>query len=79
MAPLSNDWLKTLLEKKPEVLRHQFIGENGKEARVVLTDETKTLQQFIVRHLKTDDAWQDSLELQRAGPIQSAKGTEPAK
>jgi hypothetical protein len=63
LAPLSHDWLETLLEKDPKAVRHELIGDKTKETRVVLTDETKELQGFILQHLKTDEAWKDSFEL----------------
>jgi hypothetical protein len=65
LVPLSHDWLKTLLEKEPNAVRHQLFGEKTNETRVVLIDETKELQTFVVRHLKTDDAWKESFELRR--------------
>ena len=73
LAPLSHDWLKTLLEKDPKALRHELVGSNTNDTRVVLIDETKELQGFIVSHLKSDEAWKDAFELRRAGPAQPKK------
>jgi hypothetical protein len=73
LAPLSHDWLLTFLEKDPKAVRHELIGDKTKEPRVVLTDETKELQAFIVGHLKTDEAWKDAFELRRD------EAREPAK
>ena len=64
LAPIGNDWLKTLLEKQPSAIRHQLIRDKN-DIRVVLIDETKDLQTFITRHLKTDEAWKDSFELRK--------------
>jgi len=73
LAPLNHDWLQTLLEKDPNAIAHELIGDKTNDTRVVLTDETKELQRFIVGHLKTDEAWKDAFDLRRDD------GHKPAK
>jgi len=67
LAPLNYDWLKELLAKNPKALRHHLIasGDKPEDSRLVLTADTTELQQFILKHLKTEEAWKDGLELQR--------------
>jgi hypothetical protein len=73
MAPLNHDWLKALLEKDPKALRHLLLGQKQDDQRLVLTAETAELQQFLNKHLKTDDAWKDSIDLKRAEPSEASK------
>ena len=64
MTALNNDWLRSVLEKDPKVLRHELIGDKS-DAQVVLTAETGELQQFLRSHLETEEAWKDPFELKR--------------
>ena len=64
MAPINNDWLRALLEKDPRLVRHELIGEKD-DRRVVFTAETTELQDFLRKHLGTEDAWKDSFDLKR--------------
>ena len=68
LAPLNYDWLKEFLAKDPKALRHHLIPDNDKkeDSRLVLTADTAELQQFILKHLKTGEAWAEGLELSRA-------------
>lgn len=58
-----SDWLADHLEKNPRAIRHIAVpkpaGESGSD-EIVLTAETKELQRFIRKHLKTADAWSDA-------------------
>jgi hypothetical protein len=65
MAALNYEWLGTLLEKNPKAIRHHVVQGSG-DKRLVLTADTAELQRFVVKHLKTEAAWKDGLELQRA-------------
>jgi hypothetical protein len=67
MAALNYDWLQNLLAKDPAALRHYVITNenNADDTRLVLTAETADLQQFILKHLKTEGAWKDDFELKR--------------
>jgi hypothetical protein len=65
MAALNDKWLRQLVEKNPKALRHLFVQE-GIDKRLVLTADTAELQRFVVKHLKTEAAWETSEELQRA-------------
>lgn len=67
MAPLNFKWLSELLEKDPKALRHHLTPEGGKpdDRRLVLTADTQELQRFVIKHLKTEAAWEDAFELQR--------------
>ncbi len=68
MESLNYDWLNELLARNPETIRHLVIrtGDGSEDRRIVLTADTAELQHFAVKHLKTAEAWQTSLELQRA-------------
>jgi len=65
MAPLNYEWLGTLLEKKPKAIRHHVVQTSG-DKQLVLTADTAELQRFVVKHLKTEVAWKDTMELQPA-------------
>jgi hypothetical protein len=67
LAPINHDWLMALLEKEPKAVQHVMIGQKGDDRRAVLTAETAELQQFIIKHLKTSEAWKDWVELKRVG------------
>jgi hypothetical protein len=49
-------------------IRHLVIktGDNPEDHRIVLTADTAELQRFVIRHLKTEGAWNEGLELQPA-------------
>jgi hypothetical protein len=68
MANLKYEWLVELLAKNPKAIRHIFIktGDKPEDRRVVLTADTAELQRFMIKHLKTKGAWDDSMELQKA-------------
>jgi len=65
---LDHQWFQSLLATNPAAIRHHFVktGDKPEERRVVLTADTAELQDFIVRHLKTEGMWQESFELTRA-------------
>jgi hypothetical protein len=67
LAPLNYEWLQEFLAKNPKALRHHLIssGDKSEDTRLVLTADTAELQRFILKHLKTEDAWKDGLELSR--------------
>jgi hypothetical protein len=57
---LDYDWLKKLVERNPQAIRHLVVprnlGENG-EGNLVLTADTVELQKFILKHAKTEGAF----------------------
>jgi len=57
---LEHDWLEKLLEKKPGAIRHEKV--NG---GIVLTAPPKELQKFLLKHLKTEDAFSDGSKMKR--------------
>jgi len=65
LAALDYDWLAKLIEKDPGAIRHHSIGEDSKNAQIVLTADTPELQKFVLRHLKTEEAWKDPFELEK--------------
>lgn len=67
MSELDHDWLKGLLEKEPNAIPHHLVrsGDQPDEWRVVLTANTAQLQEFLLKHLKTEGAWKNSVELKR--------------
>jgi hypothetical protein len=70
LTGLDYNWLKELLAQNPSALRHLLLktGDNPTDRRIVLTADTAELQQFVIKHLKTEGAWTDPLELQPAEP-----------
>jgi hypothetical protein len=67
VAQLNYEWLKELLAKDPHELRHHLLPVEDKpdNQRLVLTADTQELQKFIIKHLKTDEAWKDDFRLKR--------------
>ena len=67
MASLSYQWLGELVAKNPKAIRHILVptGDKPEDRRVVLTADTLKLQQFVIKHLKTEGAWEDAMKLQR--------------
>jgi hypothetical protein len=66
MSELNHDWLKGLLGKEPNAIPHHLVrsGDKPDDCRVVLTASTAELQEFVLKHLKTEAAWETSVELQ---------------
>jgi len=62
------DWLEKLLEKDPKALRHMFVpAEPGKSDRMelILTADTKELQEFILKHVGDTNAFTDVTEMKK--------------
>ena len=64
MAPLDLKWLREFLGKNPKAIRHHKIGE-GDEAQIVLTASTPELRKFMEKHLKTEGAFAEPVNLKR--------------
>jgi hypothetical protein len=60
VSVLDYDWLTKLIEDHPNAVRHVVVpkklGESG-GGEIVLTADTKELQTFILKHLKTEGAF----------------------
>lgn len=54
MAFFNFDWLEKYLEKNPHALAHHIEGE-----RIVLTADTPALQAFVLKHLGTNELFQE--------------------
>jgi len=65
LASVSNNKLKSMLEKQPKAIGHILIGDKGDDARVVLTADTPEMQRFLLGQLKTEGFWDDPFELKR--------------
>jgi hypothetical protein len=67
MAPLDYGWLKETLTENPKALRHHVIkmGDKSDDDRIVLTADTVELQAFVIKQLKTKEAWKEDFELKR--------------
>ena len=67
MAGMDYDWLSKVLEKSPDAIRHHLLvsDDKDKDGQIVLTADTAELQKFILKHLKTEEAWKDPFELQQ--------------
>ncbi len=64
MESLDLKWLREFLEKHPNAIRHHKIGE-GDEAQIVLTASTPDLRKFVEKHLKTEGAFGEPINLKR--------------
>jgi hypothetical protein len=66
LAPINHQWLGDLLDKDPKAVKNQILQTGAKpdDRRVVLTAETVELQAFVIKHLKTEEAWKDAFELE---------------
>jgi len=69
MTLLDYKWLGDLIEKNPRAIRHIIVaneaGTDGGGGQLVLTADTAELQKFILKHLKTKEAWGDPLVMKR--------------
>ena len=65
MAPLGYEWLAGVLEKNPKALRHHVVSgtDNKDDQGFVLTADTAELQRFVLKHLRTKEAWTNQSEL----------------
>ena len=64
MAPLDLKWLREYLARDPKAIAHQKFGE-GDEAQIVLTASTPELRKFVEKHLNTEGAFGDPINLKR--------------
>ena len=60
VSNLEPKWLEKYLEKNPKAIRHEKI-DNG----ILLTAPPKELQKFVLAHLKTDGAFEQSNDFER--------------
>lgn len=76
LSIMKNDWLKELLDKQPKAVRHIVTrtGEGLGDQRIVLTADTAELQQFLLKHVNTKEAWtEDDEGLTRVTPQTTSK------
>ncbi|MDB6122703.1 MAG: hypothetical protein JWQ71_1696 [Pedosphaera sp.] len=65
---MSYEWLGKLLEKDAHTIRYVMVPEesgNTNKQRFVLSADTKELQKFVLKHLKTEGAFEKEIELQK--------------
>ena len=63
-----------LLAKEPKAIRHCILpDEKPEDGRIVLTADTAELQRFVIKHLKTEKAWGEVVELQQEAPAAKAQ------
>lgn len=60
LSSLEFGWLKELLEKEPEAIRHEKV-----DSSIVLTAAPKELQKFLLKHLKTEGAFDEGGKFRR--------------
>lgn len=69
IEPMDYEWLKDLLAKHPNAVRHIVLHEKSDrsdEGRIVLTADTKELQKFLLKYMNDPKAFGDSsTELKR--------------
>jgi hypothetical protein len=59
----SSEWLEDHLEKHPRAIRHLVVPKPVGEdqgGQIVLTADTRELQRFLRKHLRTEAAWSDA-------------------
>jgi hypothetical protein len=74
LALFDFDWLKKHLEKNPKALAYHVEDE-----RIVLTDDTRRLQRFVLKHLGEGKLFDKPAEMVRKPTAQSAAAREPAQ
>ena len=57
---MEHDWLSEYTEENPETIQHAKIDD-----RIVLTAPTEELQEFVLRHLKTQGAFSEPSDMIR--------------
>jgi hypothetical protein len=60
LSTLKSDWVRDYLAQNPNTLRHTLAADDPPDTNtihVVLTADTKDLQKFILKHLKTEGAF----------------------
>jgi hypothetical protein len=60
MAPLNPDWIKKYLQDHPDGIRHEKVDD-----WILLTAQPKELQAFLIKHEKTEDAFDETGDLIR--------------
>lgn len=69
MQPLNHKWLEEWVEENPKAIRHIVIPKSddkqSNDMDLVLTANTAELQKFILKHLKTKEAWHDPMVMKR--------------
>jgi hypothetical protein len=69
LEPMSAAWLKDLLKKNPDAVRHIVLHEkrdNSTDDRTVLTADTRELQKFVLKYMNDPKAFGDEpIELKR--------------
>jgi len=61
MSFLNPEWLGDYLEEYPDAVQQEFL----KNDMIVLTDSTQELQKFLLKHIKTKDAFKTMDPLER--------------
>jgi hypothetical protein len=70
LAAMNPDTINKLLEKKPELIKHEQIHDGDS---IVLTDKPKQLQAFVTAGLEIEDFFGDPMILERAKPAEPNK------
>lgn len=69
MYLLNYDWLTKLVEASPKTIRHTVVpnpaGDSKDDGLLTLTADTAELQKFILKQLKTKEAWSDPMVMQK--------------
>jgi hypothetical protein len=64
LTAMSLKWLTEAVAKDPKLVRHHLIKVDDDKAPV-LTADTAELQQFVLKHLKVEAAWEKAIDLKR--------------
>ena len=69
MHLLDYEWLGKLIEANPKAIRHIITpgpaGDSKESDLVTLTADTTELQKFVLKHVKTKEAWGDPMIMKK--------------
>ena len=61
LRDMNDDWLNSYLAENPNALAHEFVQKEGEpEPTLVLTASTEELQAFVIQHIQTEGAYDES-------------------
>lgn len=72
LSPMKPNWIKNYLQEHPQALAH----EDPEDGPAVLTASTEDLQDFVLEHVDTEQAWGGLLEFRRVEGGDSSSGAD---
>jgi len=59
LSSMNLKWLTEFLKENPQAIHHETLGGEKDDPQIILTASTTELQAFVMKHLKTPDAFGD--------------------